>query len=119
MHAMLDNLPLIAAGEWIKLVIFAVFFIIWLFNNLKKVVAQGFELRSTQSVADHVQQRLDTRIFGERAAHMVDDLEKQDAQREAHRKQVFDHQLGRLADTSVAAEIPSQAAAGQAAAGAG
>jgi hypothetical protein len=200
---MLDNLPLIAAGEWIKLVIFAVFFIIWVVNNLRKALAQaqppkggrvprpnvlppdadlqpqerppqqqqlageieaflkrasekrrekkvrkpaevkktvaspkpapqpaqrlmqsdadaqGFELRSTQSVADHVQQRLDTRIFGERAAHMVDDLAKQDAEREAHRKQVFDHQLGRLADTSVAAVIPSQAEAGQAATGAG
>ncbi len=64
---------------------------------------QGFEVTGSGSVADHVEQHLDTRAFAERAAHLVDDVSKNDAEREAHRKQVFEHKLGRLTDTSTAA----------------
>ena len=65
---------------------------------------QGFEVSQRGSVAEHVQQHLDTRQFADRAAHLADeDIAKSDDVREAHRKQVFDHKLGRLADTSTAA----------------
>ncbi len=64
---------------------------------------QDFEVTVGRSVADHVEQHLDTREFAERAAHLVDDVSKNDAEREAHRKQMFEHKLGHLADTSTAA----------------
>jgi hypothetical protein len=62
---------------------------------------QQFEFGTNRSVADHVQQHLNTGQFAERAATLVDeDIAKDDASREAHRKQVFDHKLGSLSDTS-------------------
>lgn len=62
---------------------------------------QDFEVRTGQSVADHVREHLDNRQFSQRAEHLGDQgINKGDLEREAHRKQVFDHQLGRLADTS-------------------
>lgn len=62
---------------------------------------QNLDVATGRSVADHVQKHLDTRQFAERASHLGDeDIAKNDAERDAHRKQVFDHKLGRLADTS-------------------
>ena len=73
---------------------------------------QGFEVSQRGSVAEHVQQHLNTRQFADRAAHLADeDIAKSDDVREAHRKQVFDHKLGRLADTSTAAAPAAPAAA--------
>jgi hypothetical protein len=66
--------------------------------------SQQFEVTTGRSVAEHVQQHLNTSQFAERAAHMVDDdIAKNDAEREAHRRQVFDHKLGTLSDTSTGA----------------
>ena len=62
---------------------------------------QDFEIRTRHAISDDVQEHLDNRQFGERAAHLVDeDILQDDADREAHRTKVFDHQLGRLVDTS-------------------
>lgn len=61
---------------------------------------QGFEVNVGGSVAEHVQKHLDTREFSNRAEHLIDDIKKGDVERETHLKQVFDHKLGRLADTS-------------------
>jgi hypothetical protein len=72
---------------------------------------QGFEVNVGGSVAEHVQQHLDTREFTTRAEHLVDDMAKGDVDREAHRKQVFEHKLGRLADTSTSAPESAAAAA--------
>lgn len=62
---------------------------------------RGFEVSSSESIPV-LEQALSTQQFSERAAHMVDDIARGDAAREAHRKQVFDHKLGNLADTSAA-----------------
>lgn len=69
--------------------------------------SHDFEVTTGQSVAEHVQKHLDTSRFGDRAEHLVDDIAKGDVVREAHRKQVFEHQLGRLADTSTRAAQPA------------
>lgn len=69
---------------------------------------QDFEVSTGKSVAEHVQKHLDTRGFTERAEHLMDeDIRKADAEREAHRKQVFEHKVGRLADTSTAEAAPA------------
>lgn len=55
------------------------------------------DARATESVAAHVQKHLSTAEFSERAAHLTDDLVRADHQREQHLKDVFSHQVGRLA----------------------
>jgi hypothetical protein len=53
------------------------------------------------TVADSVRQHLDTSDFIVRASGLADeDIAKDDAERAAHMKEVFGHQVGRLADTS-------------------
>ena len=70
-------------------------------QRLSDTSDQDFEVRTGQSVSDHVTAHLDNRKFSQRAEHMLDeDITNDDLEREAHRKNVFDHQLGRLADTS-------------------
>lgn len=61
---------------------------------------QDFEISVSNSVSEHVQKHLDTHEFSDRAEHLVDDIKKGDVDRATHLKQVFDHKLGRLADTS-------------------
>lgn len=76
---------------------------------------QGFEVTTGEAVAEHVRKHLDNRQFTERAEHLTDDITKSDTQREAHHKQVFEHKLGRLADTSTSqhAQDASDSAASQ------
>ena len=82
----------------------------------------GFEVSSFGSVAEHVEKHLNTREFAERASQLVDeDIAKDDAEREAHLKEVFGHQVGRLADTSIlptARQLSDRAAAKAGTAGA-
>lgn len=60
------------------------------------------------TVAESVRQHLDTSDFSARASQLADaDIARDDAERAAHLKQVFDHQVGRLADTSAQQASPA------------
>jgi hypothetical protein len=54
-----------------------------------------------ESVAAHVQKRMSTSEFDQRASHIVDDIVDADRKREQHLQQAFGHRVGTLTDTSV------------------
>lgn len=64
--------------------------------------------RKKESVAEHVEQHLQTTAFEARAAHMVDDLARADREREAHLKKTFEHKVGRLAAGSQESQPAAQ-----------
>lgn len=69
------------------------------------------------AMAESVKQHLDTSDFAARASQLADaDISKDDAERAAHLKEVFDHQVGRLADTSTTKPTSTSTAAPQGAA---
>ena len=51
-------------------------------------------------VSAHVEKHLTNREFANRAEHLTDDISRSDADMQQHFKQVFDHKVGRLADTT-------------------
>jgi hypothetical protein len=67
-----------------------------------------YQVKAGRSVDDQVRDRLNTQKFAERASRLVDeDIAQDDAEREAHMRQVFEHKLGRLADTSAVTASPT------------
>jgi hypothetical protein len=65
------------------------------------------EPRDFASVSASVEQHLGGHSFQDRAEHMVDDIALADAERARHFKRVFDHRLGKLGDTEIDPNAPT------------
>jgi len=73
------------------------------------VDVEVIERRPVESISAHVEKHMAERMgrsqIGQRSSHLTDDIAQADRQREEHLDKAFSHQVGRLTDTSGAANV--------------